>query len=86
MAATNEKVHDGKMLTKLINQFLGGSSTTIMTSRNTKSNNKVIIKMKSALADGTNDFNTNIQFLQENGITSGMKLRKNSIVSPKKTD
>ncbi len=79
LEVTDEKVHDGKMLTKLVSRVLDGSATTRTTS-NTKLNKK-IIKIKSALADGAYDSNTNFQYLQEKGITPGIKVRKNSIVS-----
>lgn len=59
LEVTDEKVHDSKMLTKLVNQVLDGSSTTTtITTSNSKSNKKiVIIKIKSALADGAYDSN-----------------------------
>ncbi len=79
LEVTDEKVHDGKMLTKLVNQVLDGSAT-ITTTSNTESNRKVI-KIKSALADGAYDSNANFQYLQEKGITPGIKVRKNSIVT-----
>ncbi|CAN5758695.1 IS5-like element IS903B family transposase [soil metagenome] len=79
LEVTDEKVHDGKMLTKLVNQVLDGSAT-ITTASNTESNKK-IIKIKSALADGAYDSNANFQYLREKGITPGLKVRKNSIVS-----
>ncbi|MGD9534367.1 MAG: transposase [Candidatus Nitrosocosmicus sp.] len=43
-----KKVHDGKMLTKLVDQVFDGSSTT--TTSDTKSNNQ-LIKIKSVSAD-----------------------------------
>jgi hypothetical protein len=42
-------------------------------------------KIKSALGDGAYDSNANFRYLQEKGITPGIKIRKNSIVSPKNT-
>ena len=41
----------------------------------------MVIKIKSALGGGAYDSNANLQFLQEKGITSGIKIRKNSVVS-----
>jgi hypothetical protein len=79
LEVTDEKIHDSKMLTKLVNQVLDGSATTTTTS-NSESNKK-IIKIKSALADGAYDSNANFRYLQEKGITPGIKVRKNSIVS-----
>jgi hypothetical protein len=65
------------MLTKLAIQVLDGSATTTSNSES----NKKIIKIKSALGDGAYDSNGNFQYLQEKGITPGIKVRKNSIVS-----
>jgi hypothetical protein len=78
LEVTDEKVHDGKMLTKLVNQVLGGPA--IATTNNTEPNKKVI-KIKSALADGAYDSNANFQYLQERKIKPGIKVRKNSIIS-----
>jgi Transposase DDE domain len=79
---TDEKVHDGRMLKKLINQVLDDSSTTITTSSNNESNTKKwVINIKSVSADGAYDSNTNFQYLQEKGITSGIKIKSNSILS-----
>ncbi len=44
----------------------------------------MVIKIKSALGDGAYDSNANFRYLQEKGITPGIKIRKNSIVSPEK--
>jgi transposase len=65
LEVTNEKVHDGRMLTKLVNHVLDKHAT----------------KIESVLADGAHDTNTNFQFLKQKGITSGIKVRKNSIIS-----
>ena len=77
LEVTDEKVHDGRMLKKLVNQVLDGSSST---TGDTKSNKK-LIKIKSVSADGAYDSNRNFQYLQEKGITPGIKVRSNSIVS-----
>lgn len=77
---TYEKVHDGRILKKLVNQVLDSSSTTTTTISDTKSNKK-ITKIKSVLADGVYDYNGNFQHLQEKEITPGIKLRSSSIVS-----
>ena len=77
LEVTDEKVHDGRMLKKLVNHVLDGSTTT------TRGPNKMVIKIKSALGDGAYDSNANFRYLQEKGITPGIKIRKNSIVSPK---
>jgi hypothetical protein len=62
---TDEKVNDGRMLKKLINHVLDNRS----------------IMIESVLADGAHDTNTNFQFLEQKGITTGIKVRKNSIIS-----
>lgn len=67
LEVTDEKVHDGKILRKLVNHVLNDRDT----------------KIESVLADGAYDSNTNFQYLQEKKIKSGIKVRKNSIVSPK---
>ena len=59
---------------------MDGSLTTTIS--DTKSNKK-LIKIKSVSADGAYDSNRNFQYLQEKGITPGIKVRSNSIVSPK---
>jgi hypothetical protein len=78
LEVTDEKVHDGMVLKKLVNHVLDSSTTTT-----TKGPNKIIITIKSALGDGAYDSNANFRYLQEKGITPGIKIRKNSIVSPK---
>lgn len=65
---TNEKVHDGKMMKKLIEHVLN--------------NNSKKVKIKSVLADGASDTNKNFRYLQEKGITPGIKIRQNSVISP----
>jgi hypothetical protein len=63
---TDEKVHDGKMLKKLVNQVLKIKPYKI--------------KIRSVLADGAHDTNENFQYLEKKRITPGIKVRKNSIV------
>ena len=65
LEVTDEKVHDSKMLKKLVNHVLDNPNTMI----------------ESVLADGAHDTNTNFQFLEQKGITSGILVRKNSIIS-----
>jgi hypothetical protein len=79
LEVTDEKLHDGRMLKKLVNHVLDGCTTT------TRGPNKMVIKIKikSALGDGAYNSNANFRYLQEKGITHGIKIRKNSIVSPK---
>ena len=71
LEVTDEKIHDGKLLKKLVNQVLNSSRE-----RNT-------IKIKSVLADGAYDSNTNFRYLKDEKIKPGINVRKNSIVSPK---
>jgi len=71
LEVTNEKVHDGKMLKKLVNHVLDNSSKPNTT------------KIKSILADGAYDSNNNFRYLEDKKIMSGIKVRKNSVVSPK---
>ena len=53
------------MLKKLVNHVLDDPYATI----------------ESVLADGAHDTNTNFQFLEQKGITPGIKVRVNSIIS-----
>jgi hypothetical protein len=68
LEVTDEKVHDGKMLTKLIDRVL---------------DNQGITKIKSVLADGAFDSNANFRYIEDKRIKPGIKVRNNSIVSPK---
>ena len=65
LEVTDEKVHDGRMLKKLVDQVLDNPGMMI----------------ESVLADGAHDTNTNFQFLEQKEITTGIKVRKNSIIS-----
>lgn len=62
LEVTNEKVHDGKVLPKLVDDI-------------TIKQNKIV---ESAIADGAYDNNNNFQFLSFRGIKPGIKVRKNS--------
>ncbi len=68
----DEKIHDGKILRKLVNHVLDSSSREPNTT-----------KIKSVLADGAYDPNTNFQYLEDKKIKPGIEARKNSVVSPK---
>jgi hypothetical protein len=68
LEVTDEKVHDGKVLCRLVDRIL-------------KQNNAVNIK--TILADGAYDSNENFKYLCERGILPGIKVRKNSVTSPK---
>src|SRR6476619_1178635 len=65
LEVTDEKVHDSRMLKKLVNHVLDNRGRMV----------------KSVLVDGAHDTNTNFQFLEQKGITPGIKVRKNSIIS-----
>jgi hypothetical protein len=72
LEVTDEKVHDGKILKKLVNHVMDNSSQP-----NTA-------KIKSVLADvGAYDSNNNFSYLEEKKILPGIKVRKNSVVSTK---
>jgi IS5 family transposase len=83
LEVTDEKVHDGKMLKKLVNSVLDNSTTTTTTttSSDSESIKKKVIRIESVLADGAYDSNSNFQYLQEKRIKPGIKVRKNSIIS-----
>ena len=68
LEVTDEKVHDGKIMPKLIEQIL-------------ENNNN--IKIKSVLGDGSYDSNENFKYLQNKRIRPAIKVRKNSITSLK---
>ena len=72
LEVTDEKVHDGKLMVKLIENIL-------------KSNNNNI-NIKSILADGSYDSNKNFKYIHERNILPGIKIRKNSITSSKNTN
>jgi hypothetical protein len=77
LEVTGEKVHDNRMLKKLVNHVLDSSSGS-------NSSNDQPLNMKrriSASADGAYDSNSNFRYLEERGINPGIKVRKNSIVS-----
>ena len=67
---TDEKIHDGKVLKKLVNHVLDNYDEQ-----------KKARKIKSVLADGAYDSNNNFQYLEDKKIKPGIKVRKNSIVS-----
>jgi hypothetical protein len=73
---TGEKIHDSrKMLKKLVDEVLKAVPPD---------EKNIVKKLKLVLlADGAHDTNTNFGYLDKNGITPGIKVRKNSIVSPK---
>jgi hypothetical protein len=68
LEVTDEKVHDGKIMPKLIEQVLENSNN---------------IKIKSSLGDGSYDSNENFKYLQDKRIRPAIKVRKNSVTSLK---
>ena len=71
LEVTNEGVHDGKVMYKLIEHVLESND------------NGPVIKIKSVLADGAYDSNESFKCLEENKIQPGIKVRGNSIISAK---
>lgn len=63
---TDEKIHDGRILKKLVGHVLDNHDKK---------------RIKSVLADGAYDSNANFRYLQEKKITPAIKVRKNSVVS-----
>jgi DDE family transposase len=66
LKVTDEKVHDGTMLNRLV--------SSVLDNRDKKN-------IKSILANGAYDSNNNFQYLENKKIKPGIKVRKNSIVS-----
>ncbi len=66
LEVTDEKVHDNKKLRKLVNHVL----KTVPYEKNK------VKKLKLILADGAHETNTNFGYLEKNGITPGIKVRK----------
>ena len=83
LEVTDEKVHDGKMLKKLVDHVLDSSSSG--GSNNNQPLNR-IRRITASAADGAYDSNSNFRYLQEKGIKPGIKVRKNSVISPKNND
>ena len=71
LEVTDEKVHDSKMMKKLVKHVLNNNTTT------RKRKNKI----HSFIGDGAYDSNENFKFLKNCNIRSIIKVRRNSIVS-----
>lgn len=67
---TDEKVHDGKVMRKLVKHILDNGS-------------EKRVRIRSVLSDGAYDSNENFRFLNDKGIEPVIRVRKNSIVSSK---
>jgi transposase len=72
LEVTDEKVHDGTMMKKLVKHVLGSSYL--------HQHNK---RVKSVLADGAYDSNGNFRFLNDERIKPAIRVRRNSVVSTK---
>lgn len=70
LEVTDEKVHDGQVMSRLIEHIL-------------KRSDNRDIKIKSALCDGSYDSNENFKYLQKKRIQPAIKVRRNSIISLK---
>jgi hypothetical protein len=70
LEVTDEKVHDGKVMRRLVKHVLDN-------------HDEKNVKIKSVLSDGTYDSNENFKILDDNGIEPAIKVRKNSIASSK---
>ncbi len=70
LEVTDEKVHDGKVMRRLVKHVLD----------NHDGEN---VGIKSALSDGAYDSNENFKLLNDNGIEPAIKVRRNSIISSK---
>ena len=69
LEVTDEKVHDGTMMKKLVKHVLNGHHHGE--------------KAKSVLADGAYDSNANFGFLDDGRIKPAIKVKRNSVVSTK---
>ena len=65
LEVTDEKVHDSRLLKTLVDQI-----------PNRSDEKKNTIQVKSILADGAHDTNRNFKYLEQKGITPGIKVRK----------
>ena len=70
LEVTDEKVHDGKVMRRLVQHVLDNHDGES-------------VGIKSALSDGAYDSNENFRFLDDKGIEPAIKVRKNSITSSK---
>ena len=66
LEVTDEKVHDGKVMRRLVKHVLDNHDGES-------------VGIKSALSDGACDSNENFRFLNDKGIEPAIKARKNSV-------
>jgi hypothetical protein len=71
LEVTDKKVHDGKIMPKLIEHILK------------RSNKKKKFRIKSVLADGAYNSNKNFKYLEKKKIRPCIKVRKSSIIAHK---
>jgi hypothetical protein len=71
LEVTDKKVHDGKIMPKLIEHVLK------------RSNKNKKFRIKSVLADGAYDINKNFKYLEKKKIRPCIKVRKSSIIAHK---
>jgi hypothetical protein len=71
LEVTDEQVHDGKVMPKLIEHILK------------RQNKNKKFHIKSVLADGAYDSNKNFKYLEMKKIRPSIKVRKNSIITRK---
>jgi hypothetical protein len=72
LEVTDGKVHDNNMLKKLVNRVLDDLVEPNMT----------VKKIESVLTNGgAHGTNRNFRYFEHRGIKSGIKIRKNSIIS-----
>ncbi len=74
LEVTDEKVHDSKMLKKLVKHVLNNTATT------RRRKNKLL---HSFIGDGAYDSNSNFKFLKDCNIRPIIKITRNSLVSPR---
>ncbi len=78
LEVTDEKVHDGKMLKKLVKHVLNNNNNNNNTGTRRRKN-----KINSFIADVAYDSNANFKFLKDCNIKPIIKVRRNSVVSPR---
>jgi hypothetical protein len=69
LEVTDERVHDGKMMCRLVDRMLKQKNAAVNT--------------KTVLEDGAHGSNENFKHLQAKKIQPGIKVRRNSIISSK---
>ncbi len=73
LEVTDEKIHDGKMMKKLVEDV-------VLKINHAK---KKEVRINSLIGDGSYDSNENFKFLNEKRIKPVIKVKRNSIISPR---